>query len=51
MDMVQEKERDEGVLKKQMGQDPESSNGMFELQEPFEACSHSFIPQERDLMS
>lgn len=34
---------------KGMGHDLESTHGMFDLQEPFDVCSHSFILQIRDL--
>lgn len=47
VDVVPQKERDECALEKWMGHDPQKSYGIFELQETFEACSHSFISQER----
>lgn len=34
---------------KGIGHDLESTHGMFDLQEPFDVCSHSFILQIRDL--
>lgn len=49
VDMAPQRGRDEGVSEKGLGHGLESSHGIFELQEPFEVCSHFFLLQVRGL--